>query len=123
MVILKLIAYDDRPEIRSDDIKDIASIIKHYFKLETENIYENHNDLFETNRKDETIASRVLGRQIRTIIKGTVELEKRITGILEKEIMAQDESKIAELMVAGTEDTVAEVIEILSELLAGIQET
>ena len=31
IVILKLIAWDDRPEVRRDDIDDIAEIIKNYF--------------------------------------------------------------------------------------------
>lgn len=33
IVILKLISYDDRPELRSQDVKDIAAIIDHYFDL------------------------------------------------------------------------------------------
>lgn len=46
IVLLKLVAYDDRPEIRSKDARDIINIITHYFGLQAEMIYENHSDLF-----------------------------------------------------------------------------
>ena len=34
IVLLKLIAYDDRPEQRAKDGRDVGSIIEHYFDLE-----------------------------------------------------------------------------------------
>ena len=46
IVILKLIAWDDRPEMRGDDIDDIAEIIKNYFHFNSDAIWEHHIDLF-----------------------------------------------------------------------------
>jgi len=64
IVILKLIAWDDRPEIRSQDIRDISLIIQHYFKLEEELIYTHHNDLFDYEEYDLTmLAARCLGEK------------------------------------------------------------
>lgn len=54
IVILKLIAWDDRPEVRRDDIDDIAEI-----------------------------ASQFLGREIGKIVSGNPKLVERIKGILE----------------------------------------
>ncbi len=48
IVLLKLIAYNDRPEKRTKDIEDIAKILKFYFELESDYIYDNHNDLFDS---------------------------------------------------------------------------
>lgn len=97
IVILKLIAYDDRPEVRQNDIKDISLILKHYFDIETDIIYEQHNDLFEDNRDTPIIAARVVGRQMKRIIGRSIDLEKRVTAILQREIDNSEKSKMAEL--------------------------
>ena len=49
IVILKLVAWQDRPEIRRDDIKDVSNVLKHFFDIYSEEIFENHNDLFGDN--------------------------------------------------------------------------
>ena len=38
IVLLKLIAWDDRPEARQDDIKDISDILNHFFEMYAEEI-------------------------------------------------------------------------------------
>jgi len=58
-----LIAWDDRPEMRGDDIDDIAEILKNYFHFNSDAIFEHHNDLFGDNDLDE-IAAQYLGREI-----------------------------------------------------------
>jgi predicted nucleotidyltransferase len=40
IVILKLVAWQDRPEIRRDDIKDVSNILKHFFDMYAEEIFE-----------------------------------------------------------------------------------
>lgn len=46
IVLLKLIAWNDRPENRRSDIEDISDILLHYFNMFDNHIYENHSDLF-----------------------------------------------------------------------------
>ena len=123
IVILKLIAFDDRPEVRTKDIKDIALILKHYFDIESDIIYDLHNDLFEDERDTPLIAARVLGRQIKPILNRSEELEKRIIAILENEISKDEKSKISELMANGTNNSIVEALEILKEILIGINES
>lgn len=50
IIILKLIAWDDRPEIRIDDKKDIAEILRHYFHINDNEIWEDHSDLLLNKR-------------------------------------------------------------------------
>ena len=123
IVILKLIAFDDRPEVRTKDIKDIALILKHYFDIESDIIYDSHNDLFDDERDTPLIAARVLGRQIKPILNQSEELKKRIITIMESEIRKDEKSKIAELMTNDTNNTIVEALEILKEILIGINET
>jgi predicted nucleotidyltransferase len=122
IVILKLIAYDDRPEVRQNDIKDISLILKHYFDIETDIIYEQHNDLFEDNRDTPIIAARVVGRQMKRIIGRSLDLKKRVTIILQREIDNSEKSKMVELMVRGTDNSIIDAIEILKEILQGLND-
>jgi len=45
MIILKLVAWSDRPEERENDLTDILKIIQHYFDLAFDEIVESHNFL------------------------------------------------------------------------------
>jgi predicted nucleotidyltransferase len=62
IVLLKLVAWHDRPEHRMKDLTDIALIFESYFDLFADDIYDNHNDLFEINSLD-AIAAHVIGRK------------------------------------------------------------
>ena len=46
IVILKLLAWDDRPEKRQGDILDISDILQNYFSMHDQEIWNNHFDLF-----------------------------------------------------------------------------
>ena len=70
IVLLKLIAWDDRPESRRDDIKDISDILNHFFDMNDNEIFENHHDLFEKEEASlKHIAARVMGREMSKIAK------------------------------------------------------
>lgn len=123
VVILKLIAYDDRPEVRQKDITDINQIINNYFEIESDLIYEHHNDLFDDQNTDLLLlAARVLGRQMKQIIANSPELEERIIRVLRNATDNSEKSRIPELMMRGTDKTVEEVIVVLSEIINGMND-
>lgn len=122
IVILKLIAYDDRPQERQKDIEDIRLILEHYFDIESDIIYENHNDLFDDNTDLPHIAARVLGRQMKLILDRSTDLKHRVVSILENQIQNPEKSKIAELMNKGTDKSIEATINIMKDLLIGIKE-
>ena len=123
IVILKLTAWDDRPEIRSQDIRDISLIIKYYFKLEEELIYNHHNDLFEIeNYNLTTLAARVLGREMAAVLKRDTLLKQRILNILELNSASIDQSIVAVLFENESGGTVEQQYQILQELRKGIEE-
>lgn len=65
IALLKFIAYDDRPENRQKDAADIANLIKHFFLLNEELVFEYHNDLFELEERSlVSIGAIVLGREM-----------------------------------------------------------
>lgn len=83
IVLLKMIAWDDRTEKRRDDIKDISSILNHFFNMYDNEIWENHHDLFGQEDADlKYIAASVMGREMGKIAKRNEKLRSRIAGIL-----------------------------------------
>jgi predicted nucleotidyltransferase len=116
IVLLKLIAWDDRPEYRLKDLIDIASILDAYFDLSSEDIYDNHNDLFGE-RTLEEIAAHVIGRKIKYILGDSTNLRERI-----KEILTKKRAIIAKRMAINNPKPENMFNDILRHLLAGVLE-
>lgn len=117
IVLLKFLAWDDRPEHRLKDLRDIAVILDNYFDTFSDDIYTNHIDLFGENMELEDIAAHVIGRKIKIIIGDSEALKQRIIDIL-----TLKKSNIAVRLVAGTEKSEATAQQILENLLAGLVE-
>ena len=124
MVILKLIAWSDRPEERGNDLPDILRIIDNYFLLNLDEILEYHNDIFpvEEDLDQLKISARVLGRKAAEILKKSNKLAERILKILEANIFDPTNSPITKQWVQGKDWTIEYAIEILNELKTGILE-
>jgi predicted nucleotidyltransferase len=123
IILLKLIAYDDRPEQRAKDGRDVGSIIEHYFDLEAEHIYEHHSDLFTEAENDmelQEIAATVIGREIKTTIGDNPALLQRVKTILEREIQFQEKSSFIINMVAEVRMNVEEATERLEKILRAL---
>lgn len=123
IVLLKLLAWDDRPESRRDDIKDISDILNHFFNMYDDEIWENHNDLFEDEGADlQHIAARVMGREINKITKQNEKLSARIEGILEANTNNIANSHIAAIMVEYFANTMEDNVILLKHLQKGLTE-
>lgn len=124
IVLLKLVAFDDRPEIRSKDARDITNIITHYFDLEAEMIYENHADLFADEEVSlSEISATVIGREINKMVAVNENLHQRLTNIISKQIELKRNSSFIRNMVSESKGTVNEMTELLKSLLKGIKGT
>ena len=86
IVVLKLIAFDDRPEHRMKDVRDIDSICKYYPELEADLIYGEYYELFDGDKEYNDVAMMVLGKEINKIIKDSAHLKNRIIAILDRAI-------------------------------------
>lgn len=122
IVLLKLIAYDDRPEVRLKDASDIASILKNFFDLQSNLVYEKHADLFEDDSGSlDDISAIVIGREIQKIIRLNTALESRILKILDGHISLAEESTFIREMVRGTNTTVKEQVSLLAYIRSSLQ--
>jgi len=97
MILLKLVAWSDRPEERADDVPDILRIIEHYFEIAYDEILESHYDTFPENGELDTfvIAAEVLGRKSGIYLNKSKELSNRIKGLVRSNTKSPSESSIA----------------------------
>lgn len=122
IVILKLIAWEDRPEIRRDDLRDILTILTHFFEMYTDQIYEHHSDLFGGDEFGlNLIAARVMGREMKKIAIRNEKLYERLTNLLEKNTMDVNTSEIGKIMANWGNTTVAESLKPLLEIQLGFR--
>ena len=121
IVMLKLIAYEDRSDERGKDIVDIQSILRYYDRIEDTLIYDIHFDQLGEKGLSEELAARVIGREINQILSES-DLDKRLLRFLSKEIALAENSSMVKLLIQGTEKPVSFAIMILEELKRGIEE-
>lgn len=119
VIILKLIAFDDRPEHRVKDVKDIAGIVQYYPFLEEEHIWSKHFDLYESDRSHEDVAIIGLGREMKQIVGANAKLQARLVTILKSGITG--ESRLADHMVLDSnKESIEQKRLVLKNLLTGI---
>lgn len=123
IVLLKLLAWDDRPEARRDDIKDISDILNHFFDMHDEEIWNNHHDLFDDEGADlKHIAARVMGRELKRIASGNEKLFNRIEGMLKVNTDDAANSNMAVIMREYFDNTLADNVDLLKQLKQGFTE-
>jgi len=124
MVILKLIAWSDRPEERDSDLYDILRIIEHYFDLNFDEIVEHHNDTFpENDELDQLkVAARVLGRKASQFLNISETINDRILKTINDNITDPKNSAIAKQWIRKKEWDLEYAVQILEEFKLGLIE-
>lgn len=120
IVLLKIIAFQDRPEMRLKDPQDIYEIIIHYFNLQSEVIYEKYSDLFNHEQELPLISCRVIGREIAEIVSGNSLLKDRIYRFLESEIADYEKSIFIKSMGYTNEYNPDQLREWIQKILRGL---
>jgi predicted nucleotidyltransferase len=127
MIILKLVAWSDRPEERENDLGDILLIISEYYWLMSEFIIDHHSDLLELLEDDgkisqRLISSRVLGREAAKFLLQSQLLKERVLSVLEKNINDQYKSAIAKDWAVKLDQSLEYTQSILNAFFTGIKE-
>jgi len=122
VVILKMIAYDDRPDRRGKDVEDIAAICQHYPTIEDDNIWVNHSDLYDDELEHFDVGMIVLGREMNKMISDNDKLRKRVVDILNNAISLK--SGFIPIMIKNPEvETIDQKRNILTNILRGLTES
>ena len=124
MVILKLIAWSDRPEDRGNDLYDILRIIEHYFDLDFDEIVAHHFDTFPDGDKLDQfkIAARVLGRKASKFLNVSEAINHRILKTINENVVNVEKSAIAKQWIRDKDWDLKYAVEILEELKKGLTE-
>lgn len=124
MVVLKLIAWSDRPEDRGNDLYDILRIIEHYFDLNFDEIVEHHFDTFPDDDKLDQfkIAARVLGRKASKFLSVSKAINDRILKTINENVVNVEKSAIAKQWIRDKDWDLKYAVEILEELKKGLTE-
>jgi predicted nucleotidyltransferase len=116
IVLLKLIAWNNRPYYRIKDIIDITYILKNF------GTYTDEDFILFTEIEAEYVPSRVIGRRINEIIDDSDELKIHVIQILEHQISQYFNSKLLQIIVANSEYSEETVLIMLKEILKGVTE-
>ncbi len=121
MVILKLISWSDRPEIRENDLSDILKIIQHYFDLNWNEIVEQHSDTLDSHPFDQLlIAAEVLGRNTRIYVQKSEAISDRIQKVLQENLDEASKSTIAREWARKLDTDIQYAFTLLSSFQKGI---
>ncbi len=84
--LLKVISWDDRPEIRGKDLRDLQQILENYWGFYENEAYDEHWDIFEIEVENiEAYGARILGRHLARPLSKSNTLKSRVVGILQKQ--------------------------------------
>ncbi len=123
MILLKLVAWSDRPEERPNDPYDILKIIEYYYLYNLNEILDNHYDILPEDNFDQIkISARVLGRKAALILLKSEKLSERIFKILQENKLNPMKSSFIRQWVQQKDWTVEYVVEILNEFETGLKE-
>lgn len=126
IVVLKLLAWNDRPEIRRSDIYDISDILNYFFKMYDEIIWEHHNDLYADENEDLSeihISARVMGREMGKIARRSERLFGQLIGLLSVDYNELSECNLATIMAEYYGNTVEENVALLNQIEKGLKES
>ncbi len=128
LAIMKIVAWEDRPQVRSRDARDLAHILEKYLDAgNSERLLEEHEDLTSVEGFDYVRAGvRLLGRDIGRIVRD--ETKARIQETLQRETAEGSKYLLVQqivqssAMIGEEESRFDEVVACLKELSAGIDE-
>lgn len=125
MIILKLVAWSDRPEDRQNDLSDILLIIRRFYDIAFDEIVTDHYDLIdEEGNFDELILSaQVLGRKSGHYLLKSEKLKDRISQVIGANMSTTDEPGPISIEWARILDRTVEFTQhILDSFMEGLRE-
>jgi len=120
VVLLKLIAYDDRPEHRIKDPLDISSIIIEFPHIESDLLWEEYSHLYDQDISHEEIGTIVLGSEVGKLICQNKQLLDRVLRIVQDGIDLTS-SLAARMIIDNMNETVGQKQHLLKLFREGIE--
>jgi predicted nucleotidyltransferase len=124
LCIMKLIAFDEKPDQRAKDFEDFNLVMKNYGEIAGEELFSNtYEDLIQADFELSTAAARMLGRNMQTILNKNEILKNRITAILESKLQKFSKQEIDQMyLVNEKDDRLIFQLKLIAEVLRGISD-
>lgn len=124
IIILKIFAWNDRPELREKDITDIGEILYSYFEMKDEYIYENYAYLFDLFKEEDLklLAANVVGKEIKLVLRNNENLLQKIIDIVEYDITLETKSNLGKIMTRYFDTDLDFNINIFKQLVLGMRD-
>ena len=126
IVLLKILAFDDRPEARIKDAGDIIGILGYFFDLQEHLLFEVHYDTLEAIEGPlgrTHVSARIVGREIRLILAESTDLYNRVQTIMAAHKAQGTKSPLLRAMSVYSAIPVEDVMGILDSFRQGLNET
>lgn len=105
LCVLKLLAWSGRPEWRGKDLEDVYFILRHYFEIAGDALYDQpYDDLLTEDFDPNIAAARMLGRQMAEVLKESAEIYLKIRNVLASLMQNFTEKEVEELYVSDNSD-------------------
>lgn len=124
LCILKLIAWNDKPEFRAKDWEDFLFILTHYHEIAGEQLFEgNYDDLFDDDFELPIASARMLGRHMAPVLNKNQILKSKVNDILLRHLKGYGYEQIDEMYrFRESDDTIVLDMKLISETLKGIND-
>ncbi len=126
LLLLKLVAWEDRPEWRGKDATDIALVLRYYYELAGDRVYDQHADLLDDPEADDLayrygIAAHIAGRELRQLLADSAVLP-RIRALLHRQVEAGPAAPFVVAMKQGSTQNMAGMQQIFKRFVKGFFE-
>ncbi len=125
LCVMKLIAYDEKPDQRAKDMDDYLLLVKNYHEIAVEELFDgNYDDLLEGDYEMQIASARMLGRHMTPILKKNNALKEKIVDILNHQLRGFGENDINQMYeVRENNDELVLKFKLVLETIKGIKDT
>jgi predicted nucleotidyltransferase len=123
LCILKLIAWNDKPDRRGKDLDDFYFLLHNYFDICGEQLYdEPFDDLLTNDFQPQLAAARMLGRQMDKILDESHRIRNKVLEILPQLLKGFTDIEIDQLYEANQSDVQIVGFRMVVEVIKGIRD-
>jgi len=124
LCIMKLVAFNEKPDIRAKDLDDFLFLLKNYHEIAGEELFEGqYDDLIEGEFEMQVASARMLGRHMALVVNRNPVLKEKITGILQYRLRGFSDGEIDQMYkVKDRCDEQVICFKLIAEVLKGMNE-
>lgn len=123
LCILKLVAFDEKPDLRAKDFEDFLFVVSNYHAIAGDELYSGeYDDLFNDSFELPLASARMLGRQMKSTVQTNARLKAKIENVLLKKLQGFTFMQVDEMYAAEPKDKLIFRLKLMAETFKGIRE-